>query len=186
MPYPYTKNKTYKIMLEISRKFKTECAKLKLDPQVRAMAELMIQGWSPQDAFITLGFNKPHLSDEYNRKQLESYIHDEEFVRYIETRQKAIKRGILRQSVKDDEQEDDIKIDLLDKESVLKEMIKSAMSLPVNDINRINILQKYSELQQMKKDEVKEEDTTVHFYLPLSCNNCSLYLAQKNKMDKSK
>lgn len=169
-------------MLDYSRKFKTECSKLKLDPQTRAMAELMVQGWSAQDAFVSMGFNKPHLSDDYNKKQIESITCDENFIKYMESRQRSIKRGILKQSVKDMEEEDDeIRIDLLDKESVLKEMIKSAMSLPVNDINRINILQKYSELQQMKKDEVKEEDTTVHYYLPLSCNNCSLYLARNKK-----
>lgn len=168
-------------MLDYSRKFKTECSKAKLDPQVRAMAELMVQGWTPQDAFIAVGFNKPALSDEYNKSQIEKYITDSDFNVYMETRRKAIKRGILKASVSQEEDDEKINIPLLDKESVLKEMIKSAMSLPVNDVNRINILQKYSELQQMKKDEVKEEETLIHYYLPLTCNNCSLYMASKAK-----
>lgn len=41
-----------------------------------------------------------------------------------------------------------------------------------------------ADITQIKKDEIKEEDTTVHFYLPLSCNNCSLYLAAKKKAGK--
>lgn len=168
-------------MLDYSRKFKTECSKAKLDPQVRAMAELMVQGWTPQDAFIAVGFYKPALSDEYNKSQIEKYITDSGFNVYMEARRKAIKRGILKTSVSQEEDEEQINIPLLDKESVLKEMIKSAMSLPVNDVNRINILQKYSELQQMKKDEVKEEETLIHYYLPLTCNNCSLYMAAKAK-----
>lgn len=168
-------------MLDYSRKFKTECSKAKLDPQVRAMAELMVQGWTPQDAFIAVGFYKPALSDEYNKSQIEKYITDTDFNVYMEARRKAIKRGILKTSVSQEEDEEQINIPLLDKESVLKEMIKSAMSLPVNDVNRINILQKYSELQQMKKDEVKEEETLIHYYLPLTCNNCSLYMAAKAK-----
>lgn len=168
-------------MLDYSRKFKTECSKAKLDPQVRAMAELMVQGWTPQDAYIAVGFNKPALSDEYNKQQIEKYITDSDFNVYMESRRKAIKRGILKTSVSQEEDDEQINIPLLDKESVLKEMIKSAMSLPVNDVNRINILQKYSELQQMKKDEVKEEETLIHYYLPLTCNNCSLYLSNKRK-----
>ena len=168
-------------MLDYSRKFKTECSKAKLDPQVRAMAELMVQGWTPQDAYIAVGFNKPALSDEYNKQQIEKYITDSDFNVYMESRRKAIKRGILKTSVSQEEDDEQINIPLLDKESVLKEMIKSAMSLPVNDVNRINILQKYSELQQMKKDEVKEEETLIHYYLPLTCNNCSLYMAAKAK-----
>lgn len=168
-------------MLDYSRKFKNECSKAKLDPQVRAMAELMVQGWTPQDAYIAVGFNKPALSDEYNKQQIEKYITDSDFNVYMESRRKAIKRGILKTSVSQEEDDEQINIPLLDKESVLKEMIKSAMSLPVNDVNRINILQKYSELQQMKKDEVKEEETLIHYYLPLTCNNCSLYLSSKRK-----
>lgn len=168
-------------MLDYSRKFKTECSKAKLDPQVRAMAELMVQGWTPQDAYIAVGFNKPALSDEYNKSQIEKYITDTDFNVYMESRRKSIKRGILKTSVSQEEDDEQINIPLLDKESVLKEMIKSAMSLPVNDVNRINILQKYSELQQMKKDEVKEEETLIHYYLPLTCNNCSLYLSNKRK-----
>lgn len=167
-------------MLDYSRKFKTECSKAKLDPQVRAMAELMVQGWTPQDAFIAVGFYKPALSDEYNKSQIEKYITDTDFNVYMESRRKAIKRGILKQYAPDSEEEEEVeKVKLLTKEEVLQEALRSALSLPVNDKNRVEILMKYSDLAQMKKEEIKEEDSTIHYYLPLTCNNCSLYMAAK-------
>lgn len=43
---------------------------------------------------------------------------------------------------------------------------------------------KYADLQQMKKDEVQEEDRTVHYYLPLSCRNCELYQKHKRKQNR--
>ena len=70
---------------------------------------------------------------------------------------------------------------LLTKEEVLQEALQSALSLPVNDKTRVEILMKYADLAQMKREEIKEEDSTIHYYLPLTCNNCSLYLASKKK-----
>ena len=168
-------------MLDYSRKFKTECSKAKLDPQVRAMAELMVQGWTPQDAYIAVGFNKPALSDEYNKQQIEKYITDSDFNVYMESRRKAIKRGILKTSVSQEEDDEDIQVKLMSKEEILQQALKSALSLPVNDKNRVEILMKYADLAQMKKEEIQEEDTTIHYYLPLTCNNCSLYMAAKAK-----
>lgn len=169
-------------MLDYSRKFKNECNKAKLDPQARAMAELMVQGWTAQDAFIAVGYNKPALSDEYNKQQIEKYITDSDFNAYMESRRKSIKRGILKQyEATSEEDEERTTIKLLSKEEILQEALQSALSLPVNDKNRVEILMKYADLAQMKKEEIKEEDTTIHYYLPLTCNNCSLYLANKKK-----
>ena len=169
-------------MLDYSRKFKTECNKAKLDPQVRAMAELMVQGWSAQDSFIAVGFNKPSLSDDYNKQQIEKLITDNDFVSYMESRRKAIKRGILKQYEPDTEEEEEkVQVKLLSKEEVLQEALQTAMLLPKNDPKRVDVLMRFADLAQMKKEEIKEEDTTIHYYLPLSCHNCSLYLANKKK-----
>lgn len=169
-------------MLDYSRKFKTECSKAKLDPQVRAMAELMVQGWTPQDAYIAVGFNKPALSDEYNKSQIEKYITDTDFNVYMESRRKSIKRGILKQYTSEsEEEEEEIKVKLMTKEEILQQALQSALSLPVNDKNRVEILMKYADLAQMRKESVETEEQYIHYYLPLTCNNCSLYLNAKKK-----
>lgn len=169
-------------MLDYTRKFKTECNKAKLEPQVRAMAELMVQGWTPQDSFIAVGFYKPSLSDDYNKQQIERIITDNNFTAYMEARRKAIKRGILKQYEPDSEEEPErTQVKLLSKEEVLQEALQTAMLLPKNDPKRVDVLMRFADLAQMKREEIKEEDTTIHYYLPLSCNNCSLYLANKGK-----
>lgn len=169
-------------MLDYSRKFKTECSKAKLDPQVRAMAELMVQGWTPQDAYIAVGFNKPALSDEYNKSQIEKYITDTDFNVYMESRRKSIKRGILKQYTSEsEEEEEEVKVKLMTKEEILQQALQSALSLPVNDKNRVEILMKYADLAQLKRDTNEGEEQLIHYYLPLTCNNCSLYLANKKK-----
>jgi hypothetical protein len=63
---------------------------------------------------------------------------------------------------------------LPDKEQIAKELRAIALALPAASKERAEILVKYSDLLQMKKDEVKEEDTT-HYYLPQTCDKCALY-----------
>ena len=49
------------------------------------------------------------------------------------------------------------------------------------------LLLRLADLQQMKKDPVDEtEDNTVHYYLPLTCYKCGLYLENKKKGGKGK
>lgn len=46
-----------------------------------------------------------------------------------------------------------------------------------------------AELQQMKKDENKEDAKLVHFYVPITCKRCSLYVKEverRKKEEKSK
>ena len=49
---------------------------------------------------------------------------------------------------------------------------------------KTEILMKLADLQQMKKDATKEEeDNTVHYYLPLNCRNCELFIKRQQGMD---
>lgn len=168
-------------MINYSRRIQNEFRKIKLKAHEKAIADLMAVGWKAEDAALALGLVKVALSDEYNKEQIEKLITEPEFTRYLNTKMKQIARGKGDSATEDEEQEE---IPRLTKEEVLQEMLRTAMALPLKDPKRVDILNKYADLQQMKKDEVQEEDTTVHYYLPLSCNNCSLYLAQKRKIRK--
>lgn len=46
---------------------------------------------------------------------------------------------------------------------------------------KAEILLKLSDLEGWKKSDPKEEQETIHYYLPLRCNVCSLYKAAKEK-----
>lgn len=70
-------------------------------------------------------------------------------------------------------------IDYTDKDQILEEMTRQARSA-TSPKDKASILAKIADLQMMKHDEVKTEDSTIHYYLPLSCNICPL----KQKYDK--
>ncbi len=45
---------------------------------------------------------------------------------------------------------------------------------------KADVLMKIADLQQLKKDENKDEIKTVHYYLPLKCTQCELYQKRKS------
>ena len=71
-----------------------------------------------------------------------------------------------------------------EKEDIVRELNILA-DITKDPKQKTEILMKLADLQQMKKDPVEEtEDNTVHYYLPLTCHKCSLYIANKRKTGK--
>ncbi len=169
-------------MIEYSRKLNTEAKKAKISIVEKAMADLMALGWKETDAYIVTGQLKPVLSDQYNNDQLMKTVTDTAFAKYLKLRSAAVKRGTETETASEGESPEETR--LLTKEDVLQQMLKTAFALPKTDPKRVEILAKYADLQQMKKDEVQEEDRTVHYYLPLSCRNCELYQKHKRKQNR--
>lgn len=66
-----------------------------------------------------------------------------------------------------------------DKDAVLSGLEQTLPYLRGKD--RADVLMKIADLQQMKKDENTEEEETVHYYLPLQCYKCSLFIADRAK-----
>lgn len=115
---------------------------------------------------------------------------DKDFMDYLTSASRKIKR---RQ--KESEKEDDILVDGISEEDIASELSKENQLRKLIAARKkydgkegckgwIDLTKMIADITQIKKDEIKEEDATVHFYLPLSCNNCSLYLAAKKKAGK--
>lgn len=67
-----------------------------------------------------------------------------------------------------------------DKDFIIAELIKTQTSLQGKE--KAEILNKIADLQQMKKEETKNEEERVHYYLPLPvCDKCQY---QKNLIRK--
>ena len=73
-----------------------------------------------------------------------------------------------------------------EKEDIVRELNILA-DITKDPKQKTEILMKLADLQQMKKDPVDEtEDNTVHYYLPLTCYKCGLYLGNKKKEEKER
>lgn len=160
--------------MDYSRGIKTKLKNLGLEAQEKAMADLCALGWKPQDAFIICYGSNPAYSDEYLRGKIKEIIGGLNYASYLEKIEKKLSR-------KTSEEEGAGVVKMLDKEQVATEMLESAFALPKNDPKRVDILMKYADLQRMKQEEMEKEDTTIHYYLPLTCSECALYIAESKR-----
>lgn len=114
-------------------------------------------------------------------------MEEERFMTYLTSISRKIQR--MQKAV---EKEADFPVDKVSDEDIASELSKENQLRKLIAARKkydgkegckewIDLTKMIADITQIKKDEIKEEDTTVHFYLPLSCNNCSLYLAAKKK-----
>lgn len=172
-------------MLKYSKRFINETKRYSISVLERAMADMIMMGWDATEAFIATGQYKPTLADEWNKQQIDKIINDPSILTYMQSKQKAIRLGRFKKiptscdKDEKEETEEDFTGKFRDKNEVLNALVATVKDLKGKD--RADVLMKIADLQQMKKEETIEEDNTVHFYLPISCKSCSLYMKAKNK-----
>ena len=166
--------------MDYSKSIKTEIKKAKISIEEKIFADLMLAGWKDNDAYIAaFGYNI-NLSDSYIKSQMRTTINNSDFAKYMEATSKKKEKKEINL-----ENSDDITLEealsLATKEETLKGLIIAKSKMKAGSKEWLDATKLIADLQQMKKDIVEEEDTTVHYYLPLTCNRCSLYLTNKKK-----
>lgn len=167
--------------MDYTKTFKSEIKKIGLEPRERAMADLINMGWKEQDAYVMCYGLGAAYSETWHKKKIREIVDREVFANYL---MRINKKHELEASKAVDEaiqkEYDSMETaKLMSKEDVMNELVRIAFKLSPNDPKRADILMKYADLTQMKKDEVEKEDKTVHTYLPLTCKNCPLYIKYK-------
>lgn len=179
-------------MIEITKKKQRECSKHGLSARDMALADLVLAGWGKWDAYLAMDLYKPALSDFQNDVIFKKVTENPNFLAYINAKtleiekrkekEKKEKKAAAKAAKEVNLPTDtEISNSPLTKEELLAELKKSADDLKDDPKNRALVLARYADLQKMKQDEVKTEDTTVHYYLPLTCFKCSLYNAEKRR-----
>lgn len=174
------------VMLRYTTTFKGQTKRLQLDPQHRAMADLLILGWNARDAYLAMNLYNASFSDEYHLSKIEEITGNDAFKLYIQKKQRALKRGFkstVPSSVGSDEEES-TEGKYRTKDEILNGLIEELPNLRGKD--KADVLMKIADLQRMKQDEVVNEDNTVHFYVPISCHNCSLYIQEKKRLQRKR
>lgn len=98
------------------------------------------------------------------------WLRGAEIKSYLEGMQKAL-TSKEESSVNQNRKKDDIISELNTLASATKDIKQ-----------RTEILMKIADLQRMKQEEHKDEEKTVHFYLPQTCHSCSLYIEKKGEL----
>lgn len=72
--------------------------------------------------------------------------------------------------------------DPTNKDSIIR-VLSEQLEVATDPKTKTDIAMKIADLQRMKQDENKDEQELVHFYLPITCKRCSLYVAEKKRKE---
>lgn len=171
-----------------------DCKKNKLQtPMHKVFCDLIVAGWSKEDAYGFSGLWNPTYSTLMNLQDAERLLKENRAViEYIDSRikdieaekRKAKKAAVEAEKAKINLEEIDMTTEL-SKEVQLKELLIAKGKHPVGSKEWLDIKKMIADISRVKTENMESEDELVHFYVPIQCHSCSLYMAQKAKLDKS-
>lgn len=165
--------------MAFSRSLTQELKKYDITAEEKAFLDLMVLGWNKKDAYTVTFGESVMYSDNYISSTINELLESDKGKQYMQSVKKQTSTNHEQQNTI---QSNDIglqeALSMATKEETLKDLIIAKSNMKIGTKEWIDVTKLIADLQQMKKEEVQEEDNTIHYYLPLSCYNCSLY--QKN------
>ena len=77
-------------------------------------------------------------------------------------------------------EKESLKVDFSQRGNLIR-ALSDAANNEGDNVRRAAILKQIADLQRMKQDENKDEADLIHFYLPLKCHYCELYMNNQTK-----
>ena len=167
------------------------CKKYKLKtPMHKVFCDLVVAGWDKEDAYAFSGLWNSTYSTIMNIQDMNRlFVDDKGNIEYIDIKTKEMEAK--KKKAKKEAEEAEIKalpeIDMateLSKEAQLKELLVAKSLHPVGSKEWLDVKKMIAEISRVKQDDIQEEEDIVHFYVPIQCHNCSLYMAQKAKNER--
>lgn len=172
-----------------------ECKKMKLKtPMHKVFCDLVVAGWDKEDAYAFSGLWNPTYSTVMNLQDMNHLLKESAINAYMDSKsekneamKKKAKKAAIEAERKEIAEAPDIDMTAeLSKDNQLKELLIAKNQHPVGSKEWLDIKKLIADLSRIKQDDIQEEDDVVHFYVPLQCHSCSLYMAQKAKEKKNK
>lgn len=169
------------------QKIVKEAALYKLNPDELAIADLVSSGWASDVAFRLIYRVGASWLPEVVKREARTIMAKEGVkmrmkdnrARITEADKAKAEEG--KKPVNIDDEEDKAMLESVSKENMLLDLVKARTKMTVGSKDWLDVNKMIADLTRMKQDEVKTEDTTVHFYLPIKCHQCSLYIKNKKK-----
>lgn len=158
--------------MDYSPQRKKELKKYVLDAKEMAYATLVTNGWNKADAYMVCYGESITVSKEYVLGKVSELENNDKLNAYIVEKQNE---------KKSEKNEDKELIKSLSKEETLKELARARNMYTIGSKEWIDINKQIIDVNNLKKNEVKTDDTTVHYFMPANCEICSLYVAAQKK-----
>lgn len=152
--------------MELSRQKQTEAKKLGVSVQYLVLADLMAAGYTEQDAYTIAYPENEALAVRQNASIRTNITGSAKFKKLLEERLKRMKEGTNPVNVDD--------VQLVDTETVMKEILRSARHQPMGTKERADLFAKYNEIKTKAEQGVEDETEAISFVFPLKCSQCPL------------
>lgn len=174
--------------VNVSSKISKTARSYKLTPEQMAFADLVTQGWPEEDAWamtIRTGatWNRAALKDEVARLLATDAIQQR-----IADNKETIRQSQIDKIQKDIQDNSEILLEkATNKEKKLIELQRILEDLKPGSTEYNKVNDQIINISRMKQNEVKTDDNTIHYYLPInyptSCEDCLLNKKRKPKKD---
>lgn len=164
-------------LAQFSSTLKSDLRKSKISFREKVFADLLIIGWIEFDAYIASGLFNELYSLKVNEVNMRKLLNENtSFISYLNSRTKSVHNSFSNgNNVSEDVSPSSISdVNYRDKDAIIDALSIEAQTLKGKD--KVDALMKIADLQQMKKEEIVDDRKVVHYYLPLTCNNCKLFL----------
>ena len=157
-------------------------------PMHKVFCDLVVSGWDKEDAYAFSGLWNSTYSTLMNIQDMNRLFTDDKgIIEYIDSKTKEVeakKNRAKKEAEKEAEMKQMADIDMtaeLSKEAQLKELLTAKQLHPVGSKEWLDIKKMIADISRVKQDDIQDEEDIVHFYVPIQCHNCSLYMKAKSK-----
>lgn len=163
--------------IDVSPKMKRTAKAAGLTIEQMAFADLMAAGWSPEDAFKT-AFRKGSTWIKNAFDAEVAKVRDNERVIDRMEKTKGELSSVKREAAKGVPKDDRTAIvdAAMSKEQMLFDLQTALVGMSPGSKEWLDTKKLIVEVTRMKQDEIKQDDTTVHYFLPVqyptSCQDC--------------
>lgn len=167
--------------MPLGREIKKQMKKYSLNEREYAFATLISNGWDSHSAWYVVNNARGEAwSREALAHEIDKLIYKtKECVGILKNERNGEEDKAMKKEVKQAS-----KMDLSSKslkETQLTELIAAKERLQAGSREWIDAQKLIADISGTKKSEIKEENKTIHYYLPLKCIDCSLYKEKTTK-----
>jgi uncharacterized protein YdaT len=162
---------------ELSQKMMKVCRTSRLKPEALAFCDLVAAGWEPADAYIVAFRKGATWIKKALKTEVEKLLETEDVKNRI-----TLTKFSLRQSQEEktknatNKERKDVVSEALSKEAMIYDLQTALRGMKQGSKEWIDTKKMIIDVTRMKQDEVKDETSTIHYYLPVQyptgCQDC--------------
>lgn len=162
---------------ELTQKTERICKSTKLSAEALAFADLCAVGWEPSDAYIVAFRKGSTWIKKALRQEVEKIMQQTNVQNRIAETQRVLserQKEAVRQTAK---KERNAVVDTaMSKEQMLYDLQTAKAAMQVGSKEWLDTNKLIVDVTRMKQDEVQQEDSTIHYFLPVQyptgCKDC--------------